>query len=47
MYPGRDLNGEGWHVDVNGTPVGDSLDGMKLLGEIDTHGRFNKIMAHK
>ena len=45
MYSGRDLDGEVWHVDVKGAPVGASLDGMMLLGEIDTRGRFNKIMA--
>lgn len=41
MYPGGDLNNEeGWDVDVTGTPVGDSLDGMELIGEIGTSGRF-------
>lgn len=41
MYPGGDLNNEeGWDVDVTGTPVGDSLDGMELIGEIETSGRF-------
>ena len=33
-------SGEGWDVDVTGTPVGDSLDGMELIGEIETSGRF-------
>ena len=27
-------------MNVTGTPVGDSLDGMKLIGEIGTSGRF-------
>lgn len=41
MYSGGDLNNEeGWDVDVTGTPVGDSLDGMELIGEIETSGRF-------
>lgn len=41
MYSGTNLNDEeGWNVDVTGTPVGDSLDGMELIGEIETSGRF-------
>ncbi len=41
MYSGGDLNNEeGWDVDVTGTPVGDSLDGMELIGEIETSGHF-------
>ena len=43
MYPGGDLNStKGWNVRVTGTPVGMSMDGMKLIGEIDTGGRFSK-----
>lgn len=42
MYSGESLNDEGWHVNVKGTPVGDSLDGMRLVGEIDTTGEFTK-----
>jgi hypothetical protein len=42
MYSGESLNEEGWHVNVKGTPVGDSLDGMRLVGEIDTSGKFTK-----
>lgn len=44
MYPGGDLNGEkGWTVTVAGTPVGKSMDGMELIGEIDTRGRFSSV----
>ena len=44
MYPGGDLNGErGWCVTVIGTPVGKSMDGMELIGEIDTRGRFSSV----
>lgn len=42
MYPGGNLNGKGWSAKVKGTPVGDSLDGMKLIGEINTSGRFKR-----
>ena len=43
MYSGGSLNDEeGWQVNVKGTPVGDSLDGMRLVGEINTSGRFTK-----
>ncbi|MBR3922637.1 MAG: hypothetical protein IKJ45_05955 [Kiritimatiellae bacterium] len=43
MYSGGSLNDEeGWSVKVKGTPVGDSLNGMRLIGEIDTSGRFTK-----
>ena len=45
MYPGGSLNAKGWYVDVKGTPVGDSLDGMKLIGEIDTSGKFKPTTA--
>lgn len=31
---------EGLGVDAMGTSVGDSLDGMALIGEIGTSGRF-------
>ncbi|MGN0853091.1 MAG: hypothetical protein ACI4Q3_06905 [Kiritimatiellia bacterium] len=31
-----------WNVEVVGTPVADSLDGMELIGEIDTAGRFTR-----
>lgn len=40
MYSGGDLNGEGWCVSVKGTPVDSSLDGMELIGEINTRGKF-------
>jgi len=40
MYPGGDLNAKGWSVSVTGTSVGNSLDGMTLIGEIDTCGSF-------
>jgi hypothetical protein len=42
MYPGGDLNGKTmeWSVPVIGKPVGDSLEGMELLGTIETDGRF-------
>ena len=40
MYPDGDLNAKGWNVTVKGTPVGNSLDGMALIGEIDTEGKF-------
>lgn len=44
MYPGGDLNNEnGWTVTVTGTPVGKSMDGMELIGEIDTRGRFSSV----
>ena len=44
MYSGGDLNDEkGWTVPVTGTPVGKSMDGMKLIGEIDTRGRFSSV----
>ena len=44
MYSGGDLNNEkGWTVTVTGTPVGKSMDGMKLIGEIDTRGRFSSV----
>ena len=44
MYPGGDLNNEnGWTVTVTGTPVGKSMDGMALIGEIDTRGRFSCV----
>ena len=33
---------KGWYVNVKGTSVGDSLDGMRLIGEIDTSGRFTR-----
>lgn len=42
MYSGESLDDKGWHVNVKGTPVGDSLDGMRLVGEIDTTGKFTK-----
>ncbi len=37
-----EYNEEGWHVNVKGTPAGDSLGGMRLVGEIDTSGEFTK-----
>ena len=40
MYPGSDLDAKGWHVSVKGTPVGNSLDDMELIGEINTRGEF-------
>ncbi len=40
MYTGGNLNETGWNVRVSGTPVGDSLEGRKLIGTIDTRGRF-------
>ena len=40
MYPDGDLNAKGWNVTVKGTPVGNLLDGMALIGEIDTEGKF-------
>ena len=40
MYPGGDLNAKHWSVPVIGKPVGDSLEGMELLGTIETDGRF-------
>ena len=43
MYSGGDLNGEGWLVPVRGAPVGNSLDGMKLIGEINTRGKFKSV----
>ena len=43
MYPGGSLNGEEWSVTVKGTPVGDSLDNMVLIGEIGTDGRFHRL----
>lgn len=43
MYSGGDLNGEGWRATVEGTHVGKSLDGMRLIGEIDTCGRFRSL----
>ena len=43
MYSGGDFNGEGWHVQANGTPVGNSLDGMELIGEINTRGKFKSV----
>ena len=44
MYPGGDLNNEkGWTVTVAGMPVGKSMDGMELIGEIDTRGRFSSM----
>ena len=42
MYSGGDLNGEGWCVSVKGTPVDSSLDGMELIGEINTRGKFKR-----
>ena len=42
MYPGGDLNGEGWSVSVKGTLVGDSLEGMEFIGVIYTSGKFVK-----
>ena len=42
MYSGESLDDKGWQVNVKGTPVGDSLDGMRLVGEIDTTGEFTK-----
>ena len=42
MYSGESLDDKGWHVNVKGTPVGDSLAGMRLVGEIDTSGKFTK-----
>ena len=43
MYPGGNLNNKGWHVTVSGTPVGDSLDGKKLIGTINTAGQFRSL----
>ena len=44
MYPGGSLNTtEGWIVCVTGTPVGDSLDGMRLIGKINTSGKFKSV----
>ena len=43
MYPGGNLNSQGWHVKVPGTPVGDSLDEKKLIGTIYTSGRFRSL----
>lgn len=43
MYSGGDLNGKGWTVEVKGTPIGDSLEGMELIGEIDTMGSFKGL----
>ena len=40
MYSGGDLNGEGWCVTAKGTPIGNSLDSMELIGEINTRGNF-------
>ena len=40
MYPCGDLNAKHWSVPVIGKPVGDSLEGMELLGTIETDGRF-------
>ena len=40
MYSGGDLNGEGWCVTAKGTPIGNSLDSMELIGEINTRGKF-------
>ena len=42
MYSGESLDDKGWYVNVKGTSVGDSLDGMRLIGEIDTSGRFTR-----
>ena len=42
MYSGGDLNGEGWCVSVKGTPVDSSLDGMELIGELNTRGKFKR-----
>ena len=42
MYSGGDLNGEGWCVSVRGTPVDSSLEGMELIGEINTRGKFKR-----
>ena len=43
MYPGSDLDAKGWHVSVKGTPVGNSLDDMELIGEINTRGEFARL----
>ena len=43
MYRGGNLNNKGWHVTVSGTPVGDSLDGKKLIGTINTTGQFRSL----
>lgn len=43
MYPGGNLNNQGWQVTVPGTPVGDSLDEKKLIGTIYTSGRFRSL----
>ena len=43
MYPGGNLNSQGWHVMVSGTPVGDSLDGKILIGTINTSGQFSSL----
>ena len=43
MYPGGNLNSQGWHVMVSGTPVGDSLDEKKLIGTINTAGQFRSL----
>ena len=44
MYPGGNLNEtRGWAVSVPGTPVGDSLEGRKLIGTIYTSGRFEDM----
>lgn len=40
MYNGGNLNGKGWRVTVEGTPIGKSLDGMEPIGEIGTDGQF-------
>ena len=42
MYSGGDLSENGWLVRVDGTPIGQSCDGMKLMGEIDTRGQFHR-----
>lgn len=40
IYGVGDPDGEGWSKPVKGTPVGNSLDGMELIGEIRTDDRF-------
>ena len=42
MYSGGDLSEKGWLARVDGTPVGRSCDGMKLMGVIDTRGQFHR-----
>ena len=43
MYSGDDLAEEGWMVFVDGTPVGQSCDDTRLIGEINTRGQFHGL----